>query len=89
MWNKYKTREIPHFLISSIGFGYFVYFSSIFFGGNLLLQYVNSMNWIMNVGLDSLEGTCCVGGLVLGVCLALVWHYIGISLYCMYMVIAM
>jgi hypothetical protein len=49
----------PRFRMSFIRFAYFVSFSIIFSGGNLSLQYVNSMNWIVTVELG------CVGGGVL------------------------
>jgi hypothetical protein len=41
---------------------YFSYFSNIFSRGNLTLQYVNSTNWIVTVGVGA-----CGGGLIMWV----------------------
>jgi hypothetical protein len=52
----------PLCAMSFIRIFYFSYFSNIFSRGNLTLQYVNSTNWIVTVGVGA-----CGGGLIMWV----------------------
>jgi hypothetical protein len=70
----------PLALISSIRPSYFAIFSSILSGEYLSLQYVNSMNCIVNVGLGWFGGSTLYGWLRMqsmsGLNLALHWHLV-------------
>jgi hypothetical protein len=68
----------PLALMSSISLSYFTVFSSILSSEYLLLQYVNSMNCTVNVGLGWFGGSTLYGWLHMhrmsGLSLALHWH---------------
>jgi hypothetical protein len=68
----------PLALMSSIRPSYFIVFSSILSGEYLSLQYVNSMNYTLNVGLGWFAGSALYGWLRMqsmsGLNLALHWH---------------
>jgi hypothetical protein len=68
----------PLALMSSIRPSYFIVFSFILFGEYLSLQYVNSMNCTVNVGLGWFGGSILYGWLRMqsmsGLNLALHWH---------------
>jgi hypothetical protein len=88
----------PLALMSSIRPSYFAIFSFILSGEYLSLQYVNSMNCTVNVGLGWTSGSAlygwlrmhCIDGCVCIVCSVVIWHCIGIFVfgYCRYMVVA-
>jgi hypothetical protein len=66
------------FLMFSIRDAYLVSFSMIFSGTNLLLQYVNSINWMVIYGVGCVEGVLSCGWFstsnIFGFSLALHWH---------------
>ena len=68
----------PLALMSSISLSYFIDFSFILFGEYLSLQYVNSMNCTINVGLGWFSGSALYGWLRMhrmsSLSLALHWH---------------
>jgi hypothetical protein len=82
----------PLALMSSIRPLYFTVFPFILSNEYLSLQYVNSINCTLSVGLDwvGLVVLRCMDGCICKVCSVLVWHCIGIFVfgYCKYMVVA-